>query len=234
MSMNTKIKILLVDDHPLVLDGINARLSGEVKLEVVGTANNGAEALSQVQTLEPDVVLMDVSMPVMNGFEAAEQLSQQHPHIKVLILSMHDDREYIVRLIQCGAAGYVLKDVSSAELVTAIETVYRGGTYFSSGASETLFKEFSVTTSEPLQPPSQKSPQQPSQISPTSAEPTLTSREKDVLKLLAEGNCNKDIARLLDISVRTVETHRQNIKNKLDIHTPAGLTRYAIDQKLVD
>ncbi|MGI1671533.1 MAG: response regulator transcription factor [Neptuniibacter sp.] len=216
--MNNKIKVLLVDDHPLVLDGINARLEGEESLDVVGMAHDGKQALEQAEKLQPDVVLMDISMPVMNGFEATEIFRQQQPQVRVLILSMHDDREYIIKLIKCGAAGYVLKDVSSGELITAIETVFRGGTYFSSGASQTLFSELNQ----------EQLPESPA------AEEALTKREKDVLKLLAEGNSNKEIARGLDISVRTVETHRQNIKAKLDIHTAAGLARYAIEHNLID
>lgn len=216
--MNNKIKVLLVDDHPLVLDGISARLEGEESLSVIGMANDGQQALQKAAELKPDVVLMDISMPVMNGFEAAERFRQQQPEVKVLILSMHDDREYILKLIKCGAAGYVLKDVSSSELITAIETVYKGGTYFSSGASQSLFSEF-----DPVADDEEKKTVEP-----------LTSREKDVLKLLAEGNSNKEIARELDISVRTVETHRQNIKAKLDIHTAAGLARYAIEHNLID
>ncbi len=217
MSDN-KIRVLLVDDHPLVLDGISARLEGEESLEVVGMANDGKQALEKAQELNPDVVLMDISMPVMNGFEAAERFREEQPEVKVLILSMHDDREYIVKLIKCGAAGYVLKDVSSSELISAIETVNRGGTYFSSGASQSLFSEFDqqqAVKEEPLRE-------------------ALTGREKDVLKLLAEGNSNKEVARVLNISVRTVETHRQNIKSKLDIHTAAGLARYAIENQIVD
>jgi len=215
---NMKIRVVLVDDHPLVLDGISARLEGEESLEVVGMANDGKQALKLAAEVKPDVVLMDVSMPVMNGFEATERFREEQPGIKVLILSMHDDREYIVKLIKCGAAGYVLKDVSSEELISAIETIYRGGTYFSSGASQALFSQF-----EQVAPVAVEEEQEP-----------LTGREKDVLKLVAEGNSNKEIARELDISVRTVETHRQNIKNKLDIHTAAGLTRYAIENNLVD
>ncbi|EAR62360.1 response regulator [Neptuniibacter caesariensis] len=213
-----KIRVVLVDDHPLVLDGISARLEGEPTIDVVGMANDGQQALQVAAELTPDVVLMDVSMPVMNGFEAAEKFRDEQPNIKVLILSMHDDREYIVKLIKCGAAGYVLKDVSSSELITAIETVFSGGSYFSSGASQALFSQF----------------EQEQAVNEKAEQEALTGREKDVLKLVAEGNSNKEIARTLDISVRTVETHRQNIKNKLDIHTAAGLTRYAIDNNLVD
>lgn len=209
------ISVLLVDDHPLVLDGIEARLEGVTGIAVVGQANNGEQALALAETLQPDVVLMDVSMPVMNGLEAARHFKNRFPAVKVLILSMHDNREYILKVMQSGARGYILKDVSSDELVTAIKTVAIGNTYFCQNASNSLFSSINNTPmNEPVQP--------------------LTKRELMVLTLLAEGKSNKIIARSLDISVRTVETHRQNIKNKLDIHTAAGLARYAIEQGLVD
>lgn len=212
------IRVLLVDDHPLVLDGINACLSSEPGIEVVGQANNGLEALELAEALTPDVVLMDVSMPVMNGLEATKELKMRFPDFRVLILSMHENREYILQLIQSGAAGYVLKDVSSEELVKAIGVVHQGGTYFSSRASETLVNQFDsgrrhATTDD--------------------SRPHLTKREETVLKLLAEGGSNKDIARGLDISVRTVETHRQNIKQKLNIQTAAGLAKYAIENNII-
>jgi two-component system nitrate/nitrite response regulator NarL len=209
------IRVLLVDDHPLVLDGINACLSSESHIEVVGQANNGLEALELAEVLQPDVVLMDVTMPVMNGLEATRELKKRFPDYRVLILSMHENREYILQLIQSGAAGYVLKDVPSDELVKAIEIVHKGGTYFSSKASETLMKN-----SE-------------SGLSGVASQQDLTKRERTVLKHLAEGDSNKDIARKLDISVRTVETHRQNIKQKLNIQTAAGLAKYAIENNIV-
>jgi len=207
------IRLLLVDDHPLVLDGINARLEEEDGILVVGQACNGKEALELAATAKPDVVLMDVTMPVMGGLEATERFKAALPDIQVLILSMHDDQAYILKIIQAGASGYILKDVSSTELVKAIETVHQGNTYFSSGASESLFKNFNGQSAKP--------------------ETGLTQREETVLKLIAEGQCNKEVARGLDISVRTVETHRQNIKNKLKIHTAAGLTKYAIEHGIV-
>ncbi len=209
------INILLVDDHPLVRDGIRARLESEEGVSVIGEAQNGQEALDFVAQRAPDVALMDVSMPVMNGLDATKIFKEQHPDIRVLILSMHDSREYILQLIQSGASGYILKDVSSDELIKAIETVHQGGTYFSSGASQSLFSAD--------QPQTQ-----------TEEVAALTPREATVLKQLAEGKSNKEIARVLDISVRTVETHRQNIKQKLNIHTAAGLARYAIENGLVD
>lgn len=214
---DTAIRVLLVDDHPLVRDGIRARLEGEPGIEVVGEASNGEEALQQVEVLAPDVLLMDVSMPVMNGFEATRRLAELAPKVRVLILSMHDNREYILKLIKSGAKGYILKDVSAEEMLCAIETVHQGGTYFSAGASRSLFNPAEAAPPEADAAPSE----------------VLTPRELTVLRQLAEGCNNKEIARELGISVRTVETHRQNIKAKLDIQTAAGLVRYAIEHKLV-
>ncbi|MEW8013386.1 MAG: response regulator transcription factor [Candidatus Sedimenticola endophacoides] len=207
MAEGECIQLLLADDHPLLLEGIVSRLSSVADIEVVGQANNGQQVLDMVAEVRPDVVMMDLAMPVMNGLEATRQLKQDYPDLRILILSMHDDREYIVQLMRAGASGYVLKDVSSAELVNAIRAVSQGNTHFSSGASQSLFG---------------------SDVS----DGVLTPREEDVLKLLAEGN-NKQIARELDISVRTVEKHRQNIKAKLNIGTTSGLIRYAIEHKLI-
>lgn len=211
-SVSAPIKLLLVDDHPLVRDGIRARFEADELIEVIGEAQNGQQALDFVSQQMPDVVLMDVSMPVMNGLEATQHLRHLYPTMPVLILSMHDSREYIQQLVQTGASGYVLKDVSSDELVRAIQTVYQGGSYFSAGVSQMLFQ---------------------GQVQASEQKQALTPREETVLRHLAEGSSNKEIARALDISVRTVETHRQNIKQKLDIHTAAGLARYAIEQGLV-
>jgi len=210
------IKVLLVDDHVLVLDGLVARLQLESHIEIMGTAKNGEEALQKAQQLAPDVVLMDVSMPVLGGIEAAKRFREELPRIKVLMLSMHHDREYILPLVQSGASGYVLKDVSVNELIMAIDTVFQGGTYFSAGASQSLF---TMPDKSPDALPS--------------ANESLTRRELDVLIALTSGHANKEVARRLNISVRTVETHRQNLKNKLDIHTLAGLTKYAIEQGLI-
>lgn len=207
------IRVLLVDDHMLVLDGLKARLSMEEHIDIVGTANNGEQALVEAHRLNPDVVIMDVSMPVLNGHQATKRFHTELPNVRILMLSMHDNREYILPLIQSGASGYVLKDVSSNELIKAIETVYLGNTYFSAGASQALFH-------------AQELHHQPGREE-------LSNRERAVLKLLATGYANKEVGRALNISVRTVETHRQNLKNKLGIQSIAGLTKYAIDQQLV-
>ena len=212
-TSETPIRLLLVDDHPLVLDGVNACLEEEPGMQVVGQAANGSEALALAAEIDPDVVLMDVTMPVMGGLEAATLFRERFPAIRILILSMHDDQAYILKLIQAGASGYILKDVSSAELIKAIETVHQGSTYFSAGASESLFKNFDGQSRREKR--------------------VLTRREETVLRMIAEGLCNKDVARQLDISVRTVESHRQNIKSKLKVSTAAGLAKYAIENDLV-
>ncbi|MBT7944296.1 MAG: response regulator transcription factor [Alphaproteobacteria bacterium] len=205
------IRVLLADDHPLVTEGILSCLETYERIEVVGEAATGREALEKAKELLPDVVLIDINMPELNGLDAAELFKEQLPDIKLLVLSMHDNREYISRAVQYGARGYVLKDVSSKEIVIAIEAVNNGGTYFSSGVSEILLANLDEGTPGPL-----------------------TTREQVILSMVAEGKSNKLIARELDISLRTVETHRRNVKRKLDLDSTAGLTRYAIEQGLID
>jgi DNA-binding NarL/FixJ family response regulator len=207
---NEMIKVLLVDDHPLVLDGIRSRLDDDDEINVIAEAANGQEALDKASDLNPDVVLMDINMPILNGIEAAEIFADKYPHIKILILTMHDSREYITKVLNTGAKGYILKDVPSDEMVAAIKMVHAGKTYYSSGVTDTLINE-----------------------KETKAVP-LTDREKTILQLLAEGASNKHVARELDISVRTVETHRRNIKRKLDVKTSAGLVKYAIENGIVE
>lgn len=204
------IKVFLVDDHPLVLQGIKAVIETYNHIEVVGSAQSASDALEQAARVMPDVVLMDINMPGMNGLDAIELFKEQQPNARLLMLSMHDSREYISTSVMHGAAGYVLKDVSTDEIVTAIEAVAAGGTYFSSGVSNVLMRIEET----------------PKLIGP------LTTREQAVLLLVANGKSSKDVARELDISTRTVETHRKNIKRKLGIATTAGLTRYAIENGL--
>ena len=206
----TVISVLLCDDHPLVRDGLRSCLELYDNIEVIGEATTGAEALAKAEELRPDVVLMDINMPELNGLDATEIFAEKYPEIKLLILSMHNNREYISSALRYGARGYVLKDVPSQEVVAAIEAVHLGGTYFSSGVSKILMS-----------------------YQDSDVEGPLTTREQTILLLLAEGKSNKHVALELDISVRTVETHRKNIKRKLDISSTAGLTRYAIENGLL-
>ncbi|HCK19333.1 MULTISPECIES: response regulator transcription factor [Thalassospira] len=209
-STDRPLRILLCDDHALVMDGIRSRLECFEHINIVGEAGTGAEALTMADDLHPDIVLMDISMPVMNGLEAAEKFRETLPGTKVVILSMHENPEYLRTAQQAGAKGFILKDVSSNDMVRAIETVANGGEAFSSTFDRITDGEDTASDGVPL-----------------------TSRERTVLRLLAKGASNKHVARELDISVRTVETHRRNIKRKLDIDSSAGLVRYAIEKGLV-
>ena len=192
------IKVLLVDDHAVVRDGIRARLERSADFQVVGEAVNGREAIQKVEELEPDVVLMDISMPVMNGMDAARYLRESHPEIKVIILTMHEHKEYIQGVIRCGAQGYIVKDVTAQEMISAIKTVMGGETYYSSCVSQMMYDDFNRSSS------------------PDSDKLGLTQRQRTILALVEQGMSSKAIANELNISVRTVEAHRHNIKIKLD------------------
>jgi len=208
MTKECKIRVLLVDNHPLVLDGLRAVLETYDDIDIAGAASNARLALEMAQTVKPDVVLMDINMPLLNGIDAIELFKRQLPATRILMLSMHDSREYISTSIMRGASGYVLKDVSTSEIVAAIHAVASGGTYFSSGVSEALLDNAEKKAEG------------------------LSSRENDVLVLVAEGSSNREIASKLGISEATVETHRKNIKKKLGIASTAGLTRYAIENRI--
>ncbi|MDN2483756.1 response regulator [Vibrio agarivorans] len=211
--MSEKISVIMVDDHQVVLDGFMARLIQEPEIEVVGTASNGLEAVEIVGQLLPDVVLMDVSMPIMNGIDATRLICEEYPQVKVLMLTMHDNREYIMKVMQAGAVGYMLKEICANKMVQAIKTVNQGSTYFCESVTQTLFTQEVVPSAQKPNP--------------------LSRREESVLKLVAEGHSSKKVAALLGISYRTVETHRQNIKHKLDLHSTAELAKYAIDKGII-
>jgi len=212
--MSEAIKVVIVDDHQVVLDGFMARLSLEPDIDVIGTASNGLEAVELVKQIKPDVTLMDISMPIMNGIDATHLIKESQPDAKILMLTMHNNREYIMKVMQSGAVGYMLKEISSEKMVQAIKTVNQGSTYFCEKVTQNLF-------SQPVKPTqSLKNP--------------LTRREEAVLKLVAGGESSKKIAHQLNISYRTVETHRHNIKHKLDIHSTAELAKYAVNLGLVE
>ena len=202
--MSDTIKVLIVDDHPMVAEGIQSILETYDDIVVVGTLSNGQEAVDQVDTLDPDVILMDLNMPQLGGLPATEILLEKRPDTRILVLSMHDSPEYISTALSHGAMGYVLKDVPTDEIRLAIDTVLRGEKYLCTGAEGSL-KPKSETRE------------------------ALTGREQTILLELAQGKSNKDVAEGLSISVRTVETHRKNIKRKLGISSTAGLTRYALE-----
>ncbi|WP_223422473.1 response regulator transcription factor [Tateyamaria pelophila] len=203
--MTPLIRVLIVDDHPMVAQGIQSVLEDHDGIEVVGTLHNGRAALDQLETLAPDVILMDLNMPEMDGLTATEMVLERRPGTRILVLSMHDNPEYISSALSHGAMGYVLKDVPTDEIAEAIETVMRGEKYLCTGAEGAIAPKSGDVTS------------------------ALTSREQTILLQLARGLSNKEVANALDISVRTVETHRKNIKRKLGISSTAGLTRYALE-----
>ncbi|WUR15007.1 response regulator transcription factor [[Empedobacter] haloabium] len=205
MTLQKMIRILLVDDHPLVRDGLRARLEAVPAFDVVGEAGSAAEALEVARLRAPDLVLMDINMRGKNGIEATAEFRAQFPAIAVLILSMHDKQDYVAQAIAAGARGYVLKDAPGKDIVVAIETVMSGGIYYSAALAAQLAR--------PANGPQEEA---------------LTAREQEVLRHIAAGESNKQIARALDLSVRTVETHRLNIKRKLGIEGQAELIRYAV------
>lgn len=201
----TIIRVMIADDHPLVLDGVRGVLETYDNIDVVGTAANGREALDVFDATHPDVVLMDLNMPEIGGLTATEIMREHNPNARILMLSMHDSPEYIATAQRHGARGYLLKDVPTEEIVEAIEAVYAGKTYYCKGVQRAL-------------EPTKDQGREP-----------LTSREQSILLQLASGKSNKEVASELEISVRTVETHRSNIKRKLGISSTAGLTRYAME-----
>jgi len=209
------IKVLVADDHPVVRKGVQTCLAKQAKLKIVGEAIDGDEALRKARELCPDVILLDISMPGMNGLAVTEVLRKELPDMKVLILSVHSNREYIFRVIQAGAHGYVSKEAPPEELLRAIESVYEGEPHFSEDIRRDALNQFVIGGGK--KPPFAQ----------------LTSREREVLIHIAEGQSNKEIADKLNIGVRTIETHRERIMRRLNIHSVAGLTKYAIANGLI-
>ena len=201
--MTEPVHIMLVDDHPLVRDGLRARLEAVAHFRVVAEADSGAEALALAGSTRIDLVLMDITMRDGSGIEATARLYANYPDIAVLILSMHDKLEYVTQAMQAGARGYVLKDAPGKDIVLAIDTVMAGGIYYSTAVARQLAR-------------------------PAAQDNQLTSREQEVLRHIANGESNKQIAKALDLSVRTVETHRLNIKRKLGIEGQAELIKFAV------
>jgi DNA-binding NarL/FixJ family response regulator len=214
------IKILLAEDHTIVREGFRRMLELDSGLVVVGEAQDGREAVAMAQKLRPDVVLMDIAMPRLNGLEAARQLVKVQPDIKILILSAHNDDAYVNDAISSGAVGFLLKQTSARDVCGAIRQAHEGKSYFSASISRRLTRLHS-------------NPQD--RVSPLHKKAaSLTSREKEVLQLIAEGKANKETAAELCISIKTVEKHRGNLMEKLDIHDTAGLTRYAIATGVIE
>lgn len=213
-----KHKVIIAEDHAILRDGLKSLLTSSMDFEVVGEAEDGREAIKCVERLKPELIIMDLSMPRMNGMEAIREIKRVFKDIKVLVLTVHKDEEYILATFKAGADGYVLKDSSYHELMMAIKSVLRGKRYISPGISEKVLEGY-LEGRERLK-------------EKTSWE-TLTPREREILKLIAEGYKNKEIAEELCISVKTVEKHRSNLMEKLDLHNIQALTTFAIEKGLV-
>jgi DNA-binding NarL/FixJ family response regulator len=214
----SKTKVIIVEDHKLFREGLKSILSDKAGLEVVGEAGDGLEAIRTVKKCQPDIILLDLSMPKMNGISVMREIKSQFPEIKIMALTIHESDQYVLEAFEAGADGYCLKDAGRNELMVAVESVLQGKRYISPSVSDNVLEGY-LTGRKKLK-------------SKTSWD-TITQREREVLKLLGEGYQNKEISDMLHISVKTVEKHRANIMNKLDLHNAAALTAFAIDHGLV-
>ncbi len=208
------IRILLADDHALVRQGFRLILSAQTDMEIVGEAGNGREAVELAEKLLPDIVVMDVAMPELNGIEATRRLAASTPRIRVLALSMHKDSVYVREILRAGARGYLLKDSIDSDLVSAVRSIARGDAYLSPGVSEAVLTDYRRHVTDPID--------------------LLTSREREVLQHIAEGRTNKEIAATLNLSVYTVDAHRGKIMEKLNLHSTGELVRFAVRNGLID
>jgi two-component system response regulator NreC len=211
---NKKTRILLADDHSVVRSGFRMILDAQADLEVVGEVANGREAVEQATALQPDVVIMDVTMPELNGIEATRRIAAALPKTRVLALSMHKDSVYVREILRAGACGYLLKDSGEGDLVSAVRAVARGEGYLSSGVSDAVLTDYRKHVTDPID--------------------LLSSREREVLQMIAEGKTNKEIAVTLNLSVYTVEAHRGRIMEKLNLHSTGELVRFAVRNGLID
>lgn len=211
-------RILLADDHAVVRKGLRFLLKSEPGMEVVGEAGNGREAVKLAEELNPDVVIMDIAMPELNGIDATAQIVKRNPNIGVIILSMYSDESYLVRTLMAGAKAYLLKDSAEVDLVRAIQAVAKKKSFFSPAIAQTLLADY-------LQKLQQKGLQDSYAL--------LTDREKEVLQLLAEGQSNKEVASHLNLSLYTIESHRSHIMQKLNLHNTAEIVLYAVRKKII-
>ena len=212
------IRILLADDHTVMRNGLRLLLERQHDLEVIGEAADGREAVELATSGKPDVVVMDIAMPHLNGVEATRQIVNRNPHTAVAILSMHSDESYVIRSLKAGARAYLLKDSAEADLIAAIQAITRGKSFFSPAVSRLLKEDYMHQLAE---------------VGAEDSYELLTTREREVLQLVAEGNSNKDVANLLNLSLYTIETHRTHILQKLKLHSVPELILYAVRKGII-
>jgi DNA-binding NarL/FixJ family response regulator len=210
------INIILADDHIVLREGLKSLLSQQENFEVIGEADNGQDVVRLAKKLEPDIVILDISMPNMNGIQATEHIIAEVPDTKVLALSMHSDHQFVVKMLKAGASGYMLKDCAYEELISAVRDITAGKFYLSKDITGVVINNYINMI----------------QDDDAVRVPALTSRERETLQLIAEGNSTVETANLLNVSAKTIETHRKNIMDKLDIHNIAELTKYAVREGL--
>jgi two-component system response regulator NreC len=215
----TKIKLLMVDDHEIVRAGLRMLLQAQPDIQIVGEADNGRDAVAKARELQPDIVLMDISLPDIDGFEATRQIKRALPNVAILALTMHESDEYFFKMLNAGASGYVPKKAAPTDLVTAIHMIHEGGVFLYPALAKSLVREYMGRASE---------------TGAKEALGGLTDREQEVLKLIADGLTNQEIGTRLTISVKTVERHRANIMGKLNLHSRTELVKYAIRKGLID
>lgn len=213
-----KIRVLVTDDHAIVRDGVSALLALTGDIEAIGEASNGRQALEMVRELRPDVVLMDIVMPLMDGLEATRRIRKEFPETRVIVLTQYEDREYVFPVIEAGASGFVSKAAAASELTSAIRSVYHGDSFLSPSIARLLVEDYRQTTTE-------------GRRRDTSEQ--LTDREREILKLLAEGHSTKEIAGMLVLSPKTVDRHKTNLMSKLDIHSRLDLFKYAVRKGII-
>lgn len=213
-----KIRVLIVDDHTLFRESLRSLLGAVNSVEVVGEAGNGVEAINKAAQLQPDVILMDIAMPDMNGLQATRRIKKENPSIKVLVLTMHETEQYIREMLKAGASGYILKRAPASELISAIRVVSSGDAFLYPPVARKVLDGYR---------------EQIKGEKKEGREKRLTSRELEILSLIAEGRTSKEIARLLSVSVNTIETHRLNLMKKLEVHDRSQLVRYAIREGLI-
>jgi len=216
--MTQKIRILLADDHTLLRNGIRAILEDEQDIMIVGEAADGRETVRLAGQLKPHVILMDIAMPLLNGLEATRQIKHEHPEIQVLVLTMYDHEEYFKQMLEVGASGYIIKRAAASELVEAIHAVYNGEAVLSPTITRLLLEDY-------LSRDFKKEDEDPN---------ALSAREREVLQLIAEGKTSREIAELLNLSVKTVQSHRTNLMQKLNLHDRGDLIKYAIQKKIIE